>query len=248
MSKLETRMNPLPIAWIEKLFGRFSAMYGNKFMDMWRGMDLESVKLAWAEDLSGYTGDEIKRGVEWCKAQAWPPSLPEFLKACRPPLDHERAYLEAVEQMRKRTRDGSDAWSNKAIFYAAQAVGAYDLANSTWANIKGRWCKALDEMLAETMLPEIPKFEPEKALPAPPKNQVSKDEAAKRVEALQIKIGGKPTRANVIARWVQVIAENHSLRGTNIAMEALKELHATPDELVKAGMSETDAAQWRQAA
>ena len=248
MSKLETRMNPLPIAWIEKLFGRFSAMYGNNFMDMCRGMDLQSVKGAWAEDLAGYTGEEIKRGVEWCKRQAWPPSLPEFLSACRPPIEHERAYHEAVEQMRKRTRDGSDTWSHKAIFYAARAVGSYDLANSTWGAIKGRWCRALDEMLAETSLPEIPKFEPGKALPPPPKTQVSKDEAEKRVEALQIQIGSKPTRASVIARWVKVLQEKHSTAGMTLARQALKELGAKPAELVAAGMEEEQAHEWMKAA
>ena len=36
---------PLPTAWIEKLFERMAALYGSKFADMWRGTDPEHKQL-----------------------------------------------------------------------------------------------------------------------------------------------------------------------------------------------------------
>lgn len=36
----------------------------------------------WSQGLAGVTGDEIKKGLDSLSGE-WPPSLPEFLKACK---------------------------------------------------------------------------------------------------------------------------------------------------------------------
>lgn len=79
----------LPDAWIERLFERLAALYGSKFADMWRGVDLESVKRTWAEKLGGFAErpEIIKHALDACDDKPWPPTLPEFIGMCR---DHAR--------------------------------------------------------------------------------------------------------------------------------------------------------------
>lgn len=170
------RPSALPDAWIERLFLRFSAMYGSKFADLWRGCDLANVKAQWAEDLAGYTPDEIKRGIDACKTgRDWPPTLPEFLKLCRKPIDAERAFYEAVEQMARR-ESGRDVWSHPAIYWAAVDIGAFDLKNGTWKTLQHRWWNALSKRMDDSSLPDVPARA--EALPAPGQTMPDPEKAA----------------------------------------------------------------------
>lgn len=77
---------PLPRAWLDRLFARFSAMYGTqKVMAMWADSDLDEVKTVWAEALGKYSGESIARAVRSLidSGSQWPPTLPEFSEACR---------------------------------------------------------------------------------------------------------------------------------------------------------------------
>lgn len=150
--------------WVDRLFGRLSAMYGARFADMWAGLDLAVVKAAWAEDLGDLATDEIARGVSACKLRDWPPTLPEFLALCRPALDPEQAFSEAVQQMALRDQ-GRDRWSHPAIYWAAITVGSFDLRNASWSAIKGRWSRLLQAELSKGEWPEVPPRMA--ALPAP---------------------------------------------------------------------------------
>lgn len=171
----QAKPSALPDAWIERLFSRFSAMYGSKFADLWRGTNIDHVKALWAEELGGYAPDEIKRGVDACKTRDWPPTLPEFLKLCRKPIDPERAFAEAVEQMARR-ESGADRWSHPAIYWAAVKVGAFDLKHETWRTMANRWREVLDEQLAKGDWPEVP--ERREALPAPGQTTPDPEKAA----------------------------------------------------------------------
>lgn len=174
---------PLPSAWVERLLTRFATMYGNKFTDMWRGIETESIRQAWAEDLAGYTADELKRGLEWCKTQKWPPTLPEFMTACRPVMDAKTKWAEACEQMRIRLEGkGADVWSRPGVYWAAVSIGWYDLNGTAWEQIKTRWTNAL----ANAKTNAIPEYLA--ALPAPGKQTVTKDEAVDRMSELKQKI------------------------------------------------------------
>ena len=78
-------MNQLPVAWVDRIFARFSAMYGNKFADMWKDTNLAEVKLMWAGKLGGFIDkpDAIKQALDSFDERPWPPTLPEFIVACR---------------------------------------------------------------------------------------------------------------------------------------------------------------------
>lgn len=141
-------LGAIPSAWIERLFERLSGYYGSKFGDLWRGCDLESVKRTWADAMAEYSAQEIKRGIDACLRRVFPPTLPEFLTLCRPPVDPETAYVEACKQISARD-NGSDTWSNPAIYWAAREYGVHELRQSTWASAKVRWCRVLDEQLAK---------------------------------------------------------------------------------------------------
>ncbi len=80
----QPKSSALPEPWIERLFSRFEAMYGAKFADAWKGCDLSNVKRVWSDALGGYSRDELAAGAAGCMAKDWPPTLPEFLKLCRP--------------------------------------------------------------------------------------------------------------------------------------------------------------------
>lgn len=83
----------LPPRAVIALWSRFSHMYGNRWEMMYgpaldeRGQ-LTPVASTWAQALGGYVGEELaaglRRGLE--RAEGWPPTLPEFLKLCRPPV------------------------------------------------------------------------------------------------------------------------------------------------------------------
>jgi hypothetical protein len=135
----------VPEAWIDRIFVRLSGMYGNRFNDMWSGCAIAEVKSTWADGLSGYSVEEIRRGLAECMKLDWPPTLPQFLKLCRPAMDYESAYAEACEQINRR-RYGKDKWSHPAIFWAAAELGS-DLTSFRYGDIKGRWRNALDAAL-----------------------------------------------------------------------------------------------------
>jgi len=154
----------LPEPWIERLFARFEAMYGARFADAWKGCSIAHVKAVWAEDLGGFSRDELAAGIAGCRSRDWPPTLPEFMKLCRPPIDHQAALLEAIEQMARR-ESGRDRWSHPAIYWAAVKIGAYDLGRKTLRDLDAEWRKAFGDQMALGQWPEIPERLP--ALPAP---------------------------------------------------------------------------------
>lgn len=67
---------------IARLFARLQARYGHKWTS--QIPNAEMVRLAaaeWADGLAGLTNEQIAEGLaEW--DGDWPPSLPEFRKAC----------------------------------------------------------------------------------------------------------------------------------------------------------------------
>lgn len=202
----QSTSTPLPLPWVERLFERFAAMYGTKFLDLWRDMDVQAVKAAWAEDLAGMTVDEIKAGIDALKTKPWPPTLPEFIALCRPVLDPKVEWAEACEQMRIRLQGkGEDRWSRPQVYWAAVKIGQYDLERQPWEQIKARWIYSLDNAKADP-LPEY-----HAPLPAPGKttttNDVAKQKIAEATEKSGIKnVGdGQPS-----TRWAVALAVRES--------------------------------------
>ena len=178
----------LPNAWIDRLFSRFSAMYGTRFADMWAMSDLAEVKALWAEELAALSNAELAFGVSACKTRDWPPNLPEFLKLCRPPIDFESAYIEAVEQTRRR-ETGDDVWSSPAIYWAAMTIGAWDFRNATYGAIKARWARVFGEQVEKGQWPAIPAKAI--ALPAPGESSIDAAEVVRRMTAIKAILSGK---------------------------------------------------------
>lgn len=194
-----TSVHPaLGVSPMDHLFNRMDGIYMGKWRKEFTStMAIENWKEAWAEAFSeeGISFDEIKRGIVTCRKQYdWAPSLPEFIKACRPALDYETAFHEAVEQMAKRhapkqTKDGlvsQDKWSHPAIYWAAAKLGN-DLAGP-YGSIKGRWKQSLDQAMANPR-GEVPALL--HALPAPGKCSVSPEEAKRRIEEIKKMFAGK---------------------------------------------------------
>lgn len=209
----------LPTPWIKKLFQRLTAMYGSKLPQMWGGVPEEAVHAVWAEDLAGFSGDEIAVGLQACKQRDWPPTLPEFLKLCRPWMAPEVAYHEAVHGMTARQRGQMGSWSHPAVYWAAIGVSTVDLLGSTYGQIKARWEKTLSEEIAKGEWHPIP--EPRTALPAPGQTLATKEEAAAALKRMgadkALDQTGRDTR-----RWIAAldkrVAKGERLSPTVAAM------------------------------
>lgn len=195
--------------WVDRIFARLSAMYGARFADMWAGLDLAMVKAAWSEDLGDLSAEEITRGVTACKLRTWPPTLPEFLALCRPALDPEQAFSEAVQQLARRDQ-GRDKWSHPAVYWSAATIGSFDLRNASWSSIKARWSRVLQAELAKGEWPAVPpRLE---ALPAPGATQANPERVREIIDKsrnLVAKDGDK--------QWA-IDVENRALAGEVLPM------------------------------
>ena len=185
-----------PLSMMDRLFNRMDGSYPHKWRSAFANAQaIQNWREAWAEafDEEGLTPEEVKAGIVTCrKLYDWPPSLPEFLKACRPAIDPERAFHEAVEQM--RLRDVSkDAWSSPVVFWAAVQLGS-DLRNNPYPSISKRWAAALDTAAKKIKLRELPNEVPPRldALPAPGRQSVDPEQAAANIDKLYAMLGGRP--------------------------------------------------------
>lgn len=179
---------------IDRLYNRMDGTYPNRWRSAFANQTaITNWREAWAEafEEEGLTAEEVKRGIVECrKRYDWPPSLAEFLKACRPPVDYEATFHEAVEQMRRRESD-ADRWSSPAVYWAAVKIGAFDLQSTRFDQIKGRWKKALDDAGNEIRAGALPNEVPKRlvALPAPGETSVSPEEARRRLDEILAKFG-----------------------------------------------------------
>ena len=153
----------LGISAIDHLYNRLDGAYPGK----WRTMfpDAQSIKNwqeAWVETFEdeGLTMDEVKFGLRECRRMyPWPPSSAEFLKACRPTLDHVAAYDEAIIGLAARERGEVGSWSSLAVFWAASGM-AFELRGQTFGAIEARWKAALKAQSAKGNWEPIPPLTP----------------------------------------------------------------------------------------
>lgn len=178
---LSTSIKPVPLSWVESLFNRMSGMYGKKFADMWQGSDIDTVKALWAEEMGKLSGEELKRGYGALMTRDWPPSLPEYVKMCKPSIDPMNAYQEAVSGLQARSNGKQVKWSHPAIYWAAVPM-AYDLSSQTYAQMKLRWERALANSMESGEWEPIPQVA--LALPPPGRAELSRQNAAKMLDEL----------------------------------------------------------------
>ena len=212
----------LPDGWIEYIFNWMEKRYLNKWRDGLGSIPRQEMKDAWAEDLSDCTGEQLKIGLETCKlkSKVFPPTSLEFLDYCRPQSDTKSEWAEACEQMRIRLQGhGADVWSRPQVYWAAVAIGWYDLNLLTWEQIKTRWDKALTAAKADA----IPEYLAQ--LPAPGQQSISKEEATKRVKELGVIV----KKAGEHKKWAVKILDRVSIGETvhyqaeKLAVECLNE-------------------------
>ena len=188
-SPLSAWIDPHPkldgVALIDHIFNKLDGLYPHRWRSAFANQHaIANWRQAWAEGFSdeGVTLAEVKLGMAACRKRfAWPPSFAEFLSACRPSVDFESAFREAVEQMRKRESD-TDEWSSPAIYWAAVEIGSFDLRNGSWPAIKPRWTAVLQTQLDKREWPEIPPRLP--VLPAPGQGSIAQAEALRRISEM----------------------------------------------------------------
>lgn len=232
---LATQPNPtdqpaLPIKWSAKLIERMKALYGAQFDRQWQGVDPARLPVIWGEELAGYTGQEIARGLDACRSQKFPPTIPEFLLFCRPETDPATAHQEAVAGMDARRRGEVGEWSHPAVYWAAVKVGQHDLLNVGWQAIRGRWEKALREQFARSEWESVPV--PAVALPAPGKTLATKEEAAARLA--EIGAGQVVNPKTNHRAWIDKVLERER-RGERVPVAVLK---AAKDAMAMAGAAQ----------
>ncbi|MNV16291.1 hypothetical protein D3C71_1070460 [compost metagenome] len=128
---------PVPVAWAARLIERMQALYGAKFAQQWDGIAPARLAEVWAEEIAGYTAEEIQRGLASCRGRTFPPTLPEFLGLCRPTLNPETAYHEAVAGMSARSRGVIGNWTHPGVYWAAARVGLSEqAATRAWDVLK----------------------------------------------------------------------------------------------------------------
>jgi hypothetical protein len=211
----------IPQTWVESLFKKMAFTYGTRFADQWRGIDPVGVKRHWAEALGVLTKDELTRGVMSLGTRDWPPTLPEFLKLCKPVVDPIAAYHEAAEQGALRERGEPDTWSSPAVFWAWMKVGRVAFAQVPYAMLKGRWEAALTAELAKASHEPIP---PQmEQLPAPGRATTSVQLARQQLAGFKVRT--RCGAVNVLAdplRWARdIIAKSD--RGEQLEIVQIKD-------------------------
>lgn len=114
-------LNALPKHWVEALFSKMGAFYGDKFSSMWRTANLDEVKKAWGVELFKLSRDQLKAGSDSLASLTRVPTLPEFIAHCKTSrLEHqtvtvprlgsdEKADPEVVEENMKRIKEACRA-------------------------------------------------------------------------------------------------------------------------------------------
>jgi hypothetical protein len=210
-----TSIRPAPVSWVEKLFDRMQSLYGNKFIDMWRDTNIDLVKHLWGEEMGKLSAEDLRRGYSSLMARDWPPTLPEFVKLCKPSIDPTVAYYEALNGIQSRERGEVGTWSHPAIFWAAVVVSAHDLKHQSYSQVKARWEKALRDEFEKGEWAAVP--EPLIALPEPGKSFLSREKATQMVEELKATDAVKAIDSKVDHKlWAKRILERKKKGDKNL--------------------------------
>lgn len=193
---------------VERILVEMRELYGNLFDRQWGNRELKDMIPIWERKLKGFSNDELRRGYKALEKLKYPPTLPEFMQLCRPPIDPVKAYHEAVAGTQAR-RDGKRGeWSHPAIFWAAAAM-AHDLLNMSYQQVKARFEKKLSDELEKTAWQEIP--EVHTPLPAPKvnreKGKAEAEKMLKRVGASDVVKSADAGNGDWIARNMRRLAE-----------------------------------------
>jgi hypothetical protein len=106
----------LPAQWVDRIFAKMAVTYGNAWVRMWEGVDVDAVKADWASSLGFYFGrpSAIAWGLEHLPADK-PPTVLQFRELCRSMPDEPPKRIETskaadpakVAEAMKRLRKSS---------------------------------------------------------------------------------------------------------------------------------------------
>tara|TARA_R110000822_G_scaffold301108_1_gene424801 strand:+ start:18403 stop:19116 length:714 start_codon:yes stop_codon:yes gene_type:complete len=208
---------------MDHLFNRLDGLYPGKWKrDFPNQQAIDNWQIAWSEAFEdeGIRPIDIKAGLKVCRAKYdWPPSCPEFVKACRPSVDHVVAYHEAIAGMQARAKGEMGRWTHPAIFWAAASM-TYDLLEQSYGQVKTQWGQAMMEQMSKSEWAEIPK--PMLALPAPGKTKTDREQADKMLKQYKVEV----TPKNNHRRWIDNVlkrAENGDKYLPGISVRFAKE-------------------------
>jgi len=163
---------PRMLSAIDRLYGRFASMYMHKWSSHFTSPAvIADWKKAWSSALiaEGITPRLALEGVERCRTEypTWPPSEGQFIALCKPPLDYEQAFRDAVRELRKRLLNDPDKqphWPIPALYWAAVDYGQGELMEASYGQAAARWKKLLDNRLKGDC-PDVPQYVPQLAAP-----------------------------------------------------------------------------------
>lgn len=224
----------LGISPMDHLYNRLDGAYPN----IWRAnfqtpAAIQNWRETWAEAFAdeGVTFDDVKNGIRTCrKMYDKPPSLTEFLKACRPPIDHEGTFYIAQALEVDRAAGRKCEWPSRAVYWASSRVGSFDMRSNAWPMMKSRWTKALDAALADDRagkLQPIPEYVPALQHQTGKMTEAGKAELAKNLKQVGYDPSKPADREDVIAMHLRVWKANRFAYARPHAEEALRNLGAS---------------------
>lgn len=184
-------------------------MYGSRFAQQWEGLTPKALRDSWDQKLAGLSEPEVRQALVACLTREWPPTLPEFLRLCRPWLDPEIAFQAAVVGMTARRKGNMGAWPHPAVYWTAVEIGG-DLLSQGWQALRGRWEVAYRAQLARTNWEPVPA--PAAALPAPGATVTAPEEGARRIQELAVQATQGDQKRDQRA-WARKILEEQARKG-----------------------------------
>jgi hypothetical protein len=129
----------LPENWVKKIFTTFEGRYGTLFKDRWKGCDLDNVMTTWREELSGFSDKPecIGHALKSLADEKFPPTLPEFIAACR------RAPAKEAPALPYKPTAEDAAHQRELSHKVAEAVRPKEFDGLLWAK-KPKSQKAMD--------------------------------------------------------------------------------------------------------
>lgn len=192
-------------------------MYGSKFAQQWEGLTPRALRDSWDQKLVGLTEPEVRQALVACLTREWPPTLPEFLRLCRPWLDPEIAFRAAVAGMAARRKGSMGAWPHPSVYWAAVDIGG-DLLSQGWQALRGRWEVAYRAQLARSSWEPVPA--PTEALPAPGSTATTPDEGMQQAQQLAGRMTKGPQGSQ--RAWAKkILAEQERKGGRRYSLAVL---------------------------
>jgi len=210
---------------VATLLAELRAIYGAKFDQQWTNIVPEKMEQVWAQHLGGLSQQEMQTGIAACMLRPWPPTLPEFMRLCRPWMEPEIAFQQAVKGLMARQQGKHGYWAHPAVYWAALRIGNHDMLSGSWQTLKTRWEAAFGYLLAQKDLHPVP--EPAQALPAPGSASLSREEAHRLAAQVRQMTGETATPASKVTdtkAWARRILDNPKGRTHTVAKMARRAL------------------------